>query len=199
MSAPITIDGYRIEPLTRTIWPAYADLIEKHNGIWGGCWCLWFHRPLDPEERTLGGRALKEKYVAEDRTHAAVVLKGEQAVAWCQFGTVAELHNIHHRKEWEKGVTQPPDFRLTCLFVDRDHRRDGLAEVAVRGALRLIARAGGGRVEAYPHDLPAGKKVSASFLYNSTRTMYERLGFTYDRPKGKSNCVMWAVVEAYDA
>ncbi|WP_026819914.1 hypothetical protein [Arthrobacter castelli] len=40
------------------------------------------------------------------------------------------------------------------------------------------------------------KKTSASFLYNVTRGMFERVGFTYDRPKGKKNCVMHKVVEA---
>lgn len=62
------------------------------------------------------------------------------------------------------------------------------------GLPALIAEAGGGLVEAYPHDLPEGKKTSASFLYNATRTMYERLGFDYERPKGTGNRVMSAVV-----
>jgi GNAT superfamily N-acetyltransferase len=119
-----------------------------------------------------------------------------QLCAWAQFGAVPELPNIHHRKEWEQGVVRMPDYRITCLFVDRGYRRAGLAAVAVRGALALIAAAGGGLVEAYPHDLPEGKKTSASFLYNATRTMYERLGFTYERSKGKGNCVMSAVVPA---
>jgi hypothetical protein len=61
-----------------------------------------------------------------------------------------------------------------------------------RGA--LVAAAGGGVVEAYPHDLPEGTKKNASFLYNATRSMYEKLGFTYDRPKGQGNCVMRRVV-----
>ena len=74
-----------------------------------------------------------------------------------------------------------------------------MAAVAVRGALALIAAAGGGLVESYPHDLPEGKKTSASFLYNATRTMYEQLGFSYERPKGKGNCVMSAVVPAATA
>ncbi len=100
------------------------------------------------------------------------------------------------RKEWEKGVARMPDYRITCLFVDSGYRRAGMAAVAVRGALALIAAAGGGLVEAYPHDLPEGKKTSASFLYNATRTMYERLGFSYERSKGKGNCVMSAVVPA---
>jgi hypothetical protein len=87
------------------------------------------------------------------------------AVAWCQYGTPEELPGIQHRKEYEAGLDRLPDYRLTCLFVDRKYRRKGVAAVALRGALDLIAQAGGGVVEAYPQDT-GGKKVSASFLYN---------------------------------
>ncbi len=66
---------------------------------------------------------------------------------------------------------------------------------ALRGALDLIAKAGGGVVEGYPHDIPEGKKISNSWLYNLTRSVYERAGFTYERPKGKGNCVMTATIE----
>lgn len=197
----LTVDGYRIEPLTMRTWDAFADLAERHNGVWGGCWCTYFHRHTDTEQerQEFGHREFKRRLVETGRTHAALVFDGDVAVAWAQFGTVPELPNIHHRKDWEKGLTQTPDYRITCLFVDRAHRRGGMAATAVQGAVALIAAAGGGRVEAYPHDLPEGKKTSASFLYNATRTMYERLGFSYDRPKGKSNCVMSTVVPAATA
>lgn len=196
MATPdLAVDGYRIEPLGPETWDAFAGLAERHNGVWGGCWCLWFHlRPDPPERKEIGNRAFKQRLVEQDRAHAALVFDGDEAVAWCQFGTVAELPNIHHRKDWEQGLVRMPDYRLTCLFVDRRYRRKGMAAVAVRGALALIGAAGGGLVESYPHDLPAGKKTSASFLYNATRTMYERLGFSYQRPKGQGNCVMTMVV-----
>jgi GNAT superfamily N-acetyltransferase len=190
-------DGYRIEPLGPRTWDAFADLAERHNGVWGGCWCTWFHLYPDcPERKTLGNRAFKQRLVDEGRAHAALVFDGDTAIAWCEYGTVEELPNIHHRKQWEQSVVRMPDYRITCLFVDRDYRRKGLAAVAVRGALQLISAAGGGLVESYPHDLPPGKKPSASFLYNATRTMYEKLGFSYDRPKGKGNCVMTKSVPA---
>jgi hypothetical protein len=50
-------------------------------------------------------------------------------------------------------------------------------------------------VEGYPHDT-ARKKMSSTFLYNGTRSMYEKAGFEYERPKGKNNCVMRKVVPA---
>ena len=191
VTSTVNDPGYRIEALGPQTWDAFADLAGRHNGVWGGCWCTYFHRGINDSERTqVGNQTYKQRLVEDGRAHAALVFDGDLAVAWCQFGTVDELPNIHHRKEWEQGLVRHPDFRITCLFVDRRYRRKGVAATAVLGALELIGIAGGGLVEAYPHDLPPGKKTSASFLYNATRTMYEQLGFTYQRPKGQGNCVM---------
>ena len=128
--------------------------------------------------------------VNEGHAHAALVFDGAEAVAWCQYGAPDELPNIYHRKEYEAGLDRLPDYRLTCFFVDKRYRRKGVAAVALAGALELIAQAGGGVVEAYPQDLEEGRKVSASFLYSCTRSMFEEAGFSYDRPKGKNHCVM---------
>jgi GNAT superfamily N-acetyltransferase len=189
------VDGYRIEPLSSASWAAFAAMVERNTGLFSACWCIHFHcHPDPPERREIGNRAMKEQLVREGRAHAALVFDGDEAIAWAQFGPVDELPNIHHRKEWERTVEALPDYRITCVYVDRRHRRSGMAEIAVRGALELIAGEGGGRVESYPHDLPPEKKMSSSFLYNATRTMYERLGFQYDRPKGAGNCVMTITV-----
>lgn len=186
---------YTVKPLQPDTFEAFARLVEKHNGVWGGCWCLSFH-PRYPErgQSQAGNRALKMRLVEEGQAHAALVFDGDQAVGWCQFGSPEELPNITHRKEVEEPQVQPPDYRITCFFVDRDRRRDGVAAVALDGALDLIAEAGGGVVEAYPYDI-GEKKVSSSFLYNGTRTLFEQAGFEYERPKGKNHCVMRITIE----
>jgi len=191
------IDGYRIAPLTSDTFELFGELADRHNGVFGGCYCVHFHCfPDFPERAEMGNRAFKRKLVEDGIAHAALVLDGDEAVAWAEYGTVAELPNIQHRKQWTAETEEPPDFRITCLFVDRRYRKKGMAATAVKGAVALIGEAGGGRVESYPHDLPAEKKISSSFLYNATRTMYERLGFTYVRPKGQGNCVMTLDVPA---
>jgi GNAT superfamily N-acetyltransferase len=181
---------YTVKPLGPDTWDAFSRLVERHNGVWGGCWCLSFH-PKYPErgQSVEGNRALKQRLVDEGRAHAALVFDADRAVGWCQYGTPEELPNIYHRKEYEVGLVEPPDYRLTCFFVDRDYRRDGVSAVALRGALDLIAEAGGGVVEAYPQDTQ-GDKVNASFLYNGTRGLFEQTGFEYERTKGKNHCVM---------
>ena len=70
-----------------------------------------------------------------------------------------------------------------------------MAEVALRGVVDLVAQAGGGVLEGYPHDLAGTtKKISSSFLYATTRTMFERVGFELERTKGQRNTVMRLVV-----
>lgn len=184
--------SYEIRPLTTETWPAFDDLVIRHNGIFGGCYCIWFHP--DGPERGQGreaNRALKRAYVEQGTAHAALVFDGDEAVAWAEYGTPAELPTMKHSLAYEATKTADPDWRITCIFIDRRYRHRGLTEVAIRGALDLIAEAGGGLVESYPHDLThQTTKLSSSFLYSSTRALHERLGFTYDRPKGLKNCVM---------
>ena len=187
--------GDTIVALSPATWDLFADLVERQGGLFSGCWCTWFHPDRDAGLRAAGsGRAFKKQMVDEGIAHAALVVRDGRAVAWAEYGTPDELPAIHHRKEYDATQVRPTDWRIVCIQVEKRHRGQGLAEVALRGALELIAASGGGAVEGYPHDLTVkkerGTKVSSSFLYNGTRTMYERVGFIYDRPKGLGNCVM---------
>ncbi|MGG5259050.1 GNAT family N-acetyltransferase [Phycicoccus avicenniae] len=185
-----------VRPLGPDTWPAWEALAARHNGVFGGCWCTWFHTMVSEKPRDAdANHALKEQWVLAGRSHAAVVFDGDEAVAWAQYGPPAELPNIRHRKEYEEGLVSPPDYRVTCFFVDRRFRRHGVAEVALRGVVDLVAQSGGGVLEGYPHDLTGStKKVSSSFLYSTTRSMFERVGFELERTKGEKNTVMRLVV-----
>lgn len=191
MTETVTVNGYTIRPLDPGTWEAFARFAERHNGMgFGGCWCTWFHpRRASMDCDVEAGRPYKEFLVREGKAHAALVFDGEVAVAWCQYGPPEELPNIYHRKEYDAGLLQAPDYRLTCIFVDKDYRQHGVAAVAVQGALALIAQAGGGVVEGYPHDTK-GAKTRAAFLYDGTRGLFEKAGFTFERTKGTKNCVM---------
>lgn len=186
---------FSIQPLAPATWEAFAAMVERHNGIFGGCWCIYFHP--DCAERGQGydgNRALKKTLVDAGQAHAALVMVGDEAIAWAEFGTPEELPNIHHGKQYLAEADLMPDFRITCIFVDKRYRRRGFARVALTGALDLIAARGGGVVEGYPHEI-GEKRMSNSFVYNGTRAMYEQAGFEFIRAKGLRNTVMRRTVE----
>jgi len=181
-------DDYEIRALAPDTWEAFARMVERHNGVFGGCWCTWFHTMSADKERTYeANRALKQRLVEEGRAHASLVFEGGEVVAWCQYGSPEELPNIRHRKQYLAEADLLPDHRITCIFVDNRHRHAGLTSVALEGALELIGEAGGGIVEGYPHD-NHGKREAV--LYSGTREVFERAGFDHVRPKGQGNCVM---------
>src|ERR1051326_1779993 len=163
-----------VRPLDETTWPDFARLIEAHHGLRGGCWCMAFH--AEGVRRTPAqNRSEKERRVREGRAHAAVVYDGPACVGWCQFGPPGELPRIKHRRAYLVGRGALPDWRITCFFVDREHRRGGVAAAALDGALREIARLGGGTVEGYPEDV-TGRKGSRAFLNSGTVASFARQG-----------------------
>ena len=184
-------DAHVIKPLTPETFPAWLALAQKHNGVWGGCYCSYFHNDTAETAKDDHDRpTFKQRLVHEGVAHAALVFEGDAAIAWCQYGSPEELPNIYHRKQYDAGEANPAPWRITCFFVDRDHRRSGVAYEALGGALSLIAEAGGGEVVSFPNELVPGKKTSSSFLHNGTRAMFEQAGFTFERHIGKSKTVM---------
>ncbi len=179
---------YLVRPLDESTWPAFAALVERNNGIFGGCWCMGFH-PEDADRRATAeqNRDRKLARVRAGTAHAALVFEGEDCRGWCQFGPPAELPRIKNRAAYEKGQQAPPDWRIACCYVGKGHRRRGVAAAALAGAVEMIAVLGGGTVEGYPED--AGS-VPAGFLFNGALSTYEKLGFTRDRQIGKHRWVV---------
>src|SRR5262245_14329933 len=93
---------YVVRPLEPDTWDGFAGMVERHNGVFGGCWCTYFHTMSFEKEREYNAnRSLKRRLVDEGRAHAALAFDGDEAVAWCQYGSPAELPNIYHRKQYD--------------------------------------------------------------------------------------------------
>lgn len=181
---------FEVKPLDADSWPDFARLVEKHHGVWGGCWCMAFHPEGVGRAKTPAqNRAEKERRVRDGGAHAALVYEGDDCLGWCQFGPPDELPRVKNQRVYLAAFRELPEWRITCFFVDKDHRGRGVAEAALDGALREIARLGGGRVESYPEDVD-GRTVSGSFLHNATVALFESHGFERDRRLGKNHWVV---------
>jgi hypothetical protein len=55
-----------IRPLDAGTWDAFAELVERNNGIFGGRWCIGYH----PER---GQPAISHRLVKEDRVRTGRV------------------------------------------------------------------------------------------------------------------------------
>ncbi len=179
---------FAVRELGPETWPDFVRIVEKHNGVWGGCWCVAFHHPTGKTTGTPAeNRALKEMLVRAGQSHAALVYQGPEVVGWCAFGPPSELPG--RMSGFRRLGLALPDWRIPCFFVDRDRRRSGVAKAALAGALRIIAAKGGGTVDGYPNAL-RGRTYSSSFLWGGTESMFAAAGFRVVGRLGPSKVVM---------
>ena len=174
---------YTVRELDASTWDAFAELVERNNGIFGGCWCIGWH----PEagEAGVDYRTAKEHRVRTGQAHAALVFDDDGlAQGWAQYGSPQELPGIKHRRAYEKDAPPLPDWRITCFWVDRKHRGQSIARVALEGALDQIAAHGGGLTEAIP-EVTAGREAQGRFLFSASVELFEEYGFTRVRQVGK--------------
>lgn len=184
---------YTIAHLDASTWDLFAELVERNNGIFGGCWCIAYHPEAGRTD--ISHREVKENRVRSGRAHAALVLDDNGvAQGWCQYGSPEELSNIKHKRKYDQEPPPVPDWRITCFYVDKRHRGQGIARVALEGALDHIAQSGGGLVEAIP-EVTAGREAQSRFLFSTTVELFEQYGFTGQRQVGKHAWIVTKVVD----
>lgn len=188
------MSGFITKALDESTWSDFARLVKENNGIWGGCWCMWYHRK-DQGESPEAKRREKKRLVSEGRAHASLVYDGNDCVGWCQFGSPEELPCIHNQKAYLATNPKLPDWRITCFFSGKGYRGKGVASVALAGAIEQIKELGGGRIEGYPEDT-ANRKASPAFLFNGALSTFERQGFKPSRKIGKHKWVVTRTVRA---
>ncbi|MGB6771743.1 MAG: GNAT family N-acetyltransferase [Candidatus Dormiibacterota bacterium] len=188
-----TTMSYTTRPLDASTWGAFAELVERNNGIYGGCWCIAYH--TEYQRGVSDPRALKEQLVRAGRAHAVLAFDQDGiAQGWCQYGSPEEL-GLKHNREYAKDPPPSARWRIACIFVDKRHRGQGIARTALKAALAQIASAGGGLVEA-TSEATSGREAQDRFLFSATVELFEELGFARGRPVGKH---AWIVSRQIDA
>jgi len=185
------------KPLGPETWPDFEALFEKHRGVQGGCWCVYYlcksteFNRLGPE----GRRRLHKELALGGRARGVIAYEGETPVGWCQFGKPDVLCQYDRGRSYPKLTIAPedkPSWRISCLFTDKHRRSRGIAIFTLHAALEEIARLGGGVVEAFPLDAPNIKHN----VYTGSADMYRREGFTEAARLSESKLLMRKRVEA---
>ncbi|MFI5693498.1 GNAT family N-acetyltransferase [Kribbella sp. NPDC051586] len=194
MPDDVTARPYTVRALDESTWDAFAELVERNGGVFGGCWCMGHHAMEDGRTyrgQTYDKRAKKHELVRAGRAHAALVFDADGVVqGWAKYGRLSEQPIIeHNRLAYEEDPPPSPDWRITCYYTDTRHRRRGVGRAALEGALDLIALAGGGLVEALP-EVTAGRTAHGRFLFEMSVELYEDYGFERVRQIGRHRWIV---------
>lgn len=156
--------------LSQQTWPDFERLFSQGGG-WDFCCCMVTHRGCHLSGKQFRTRSAAHRQnlqehkdlVWQGRSHGILVYADEVVpVGWCKYGPVDELPIAGlaspGRKITGSAVDPTSQWRIPCFVTHKEHRRQGVAHIALEAALASIRTKGGGWVEATPlastHTLP---------------------------------------------
>jgi GNAT superfamily N-acetyltransferase len=165
-----------IEPVTPERWDDLERLFGP-SGAYSGCWCTWFR---------MGAKEWDEAGNAGRRAHlAAVVERGDvpgllayvdgEPVGWIAVAP-REAYPRLNRSPHTKPVDDVPVWSVTCFWIDRAHRRAGVAAALLDAAVDHVRSRGGTAIEGYPVD-PAVRRVDAAGAFTGVLSLFAGAGF----------------------
>lgn len=179
--------------LTTKTWNDFEELFKRHNGVRGGCWCTFYlckskqFNDMSYEER----RTYHKSLIDSGKSTGIIIYLDKEPVGWCQVARTELIHRFDTGRDYSKLAIQDsekPNWRISCLFTDKNHRKKGIAKFAAKKAIELIANEGGGVVEVFPFDL--SYKGITGIQHNGSVELYQRLGFREVTRLGKNTIMM---------
>ena len=168
----------RDSPARRSTWDAFAELVERNNGVYGGCWCIAYHseyRRGVSDPRTLK-EGLVRRAVRMPRwfsTRMTSRRAGASTAVRTNSGssTTASTRRTRRLARWRischlrrQGPSRPRSWRRVRS------PRSPMPARSRRGNLRGDRR---------------GREAQGRFLFSATAELFEQFGFTRGRQVGK--------------
>lgn len=162
-------------PVTPERFDDFADVINP-NRRESHCWCL-SHRLRLKEIDELGDgsrESAAQALAAGSGSFGVVTCRDDVPVGWCHIAPRAEISRLSASK-LIRPLDDLPVWSIICVVVRSGHRRQGVTEHLIEGAVAHAAAQGAPAVETYPVD-PSGR-MDLTMAFVGTRSMFERCGF----------------------
>ncbi len=166
-----------IHPLTPDRWSDFETLFGPRGGT-GGCWCMYWRSTRSEFDRAKGDgnrAAFHEIVLTADRPPGLLAYLDGEPVGWCAVAPRDEYSSLG-RSRVLKPVDDEPVWSITCFFIARSVRRQGVTSQLIAAAVRFAAEHGARIVEGYPID-PRSSTMPPVFAWTGLSSAFVRSGF----------------------
>jgi GNAT superfamily N-acetyltransferase len=183
----------RFHAATPSRWSAIEKLFGE-RGACGGCWCMaWRLRNKDwvAGKGAANKRAFKKIVTAGGRP-GVVGYFGREPIAWCAIAPRAEFLRLESSRVL-KPVDDRPVWSITCLFVLKPYRRQGVSVSLLDAAVDYARRRGAEIVEGYPIE-PTMERTPDPFIWLGVPSAFRRAGFKKVAQRSPTRPIMRCVI-----
>jgi GNAT superfamily N-acetyltransferase len=164
---------FAVYPLTLDRWADLENLFGP-NGAIAGCWCMWWRIGHDYQKRGVAAnKASFKRLVRKGPPPGLLAFDGETPVGWCQITPRSELPYLN-RVRTLAPIDDKPVWSVSCFYIGRGHRRQGVMTALVGAAVKFARAQGAPALEAYPRD---NDKPGSAGAYTGLRSAFTKAGF----------------------
>ena len=162
-------------PLTQKLWRDF-ELLFGENGACGGCWCMFWKlrgKAFD-ENKGFSNRQMQKSVVDAQIVPGLLAYSDGYPVGWVAVEPRSQYPKLAHSR-----VLKPVDYQevwsLTCLFVEKKQRHQGIAVELIKAAVGHAQKNGARIVEGYPVDTKQNEPPP--FIFTGTASAFRQAGF----------------------
>ncbi|GAB4538243.1 MAG: GNAT family N-acetyltransferase [Anaerolineales bacterium] len=190
---PLDLSDLSFHPLTRKLWRDFELLFGEH-GACGGCWCMYWKLRGKAFDEASGdvARQMQKSIVDAGVSPGLLAYSDGQPVGWIAVEPRSAYPKLAHSR-----ALQPIDaqevWSITCFYVERKSRRQGLMVELIKAAVEYVRARGGKIIEAYPID--ARQNQPDPFVYTGTMSAFQQAGFEEAARRASTRPVMRRFLE----
>jgi GNAT superfamily N-acetyltransferase len=129
------------------------------------------------------------QFIAEDdRQPGVLAYAGDEPVGWCAVAPRAEYAGLQRSRVLAQ-VDNQPVWSISCLFVAKPFRRQGVSARLIKEAVKFAGSRGAAMVEAYPV-IPYTEKMPAAFAWTGVLSAFLKAGFHEALRRSKSRPIL---------
>jgi GNAT superfamily N-acetyltransferase len=190
----MNLQQFEIHPLTPDRWDDFEKLFGP-RGACAGCWCMFWKLPRKEFEAGQGdsNRLAQKAIVASGRIPGLIAYVDSIPAGWIAVEPRAEYSGLA-RSRILAPLDEKPVWSVTCFFVDKKYRRQGLTVALLKAAVKYVKSKGGKVVEGYPVETK-DEKTSPAFIYTGTMSAFLQAGFTEAGRRSDKRPIMRYVIK----
>lgn len=179
-----------IFPLDPDRWEDFEQLFGL-RGACAGCWCMYWKLSRKDFKAGQGeqNRLAQRQIVDSGRIPGLLAYMGDIPVAWVAVEP-RENYPVLNNSRILKPLDDIPVWSVTCFYVTRKFRNQGLTVALLKGAIDHVAKRGGEVLEGYPVELRELEKMPPVFVYTGLMSAFKQAGFIEEGRRSETRPIM---------
>ncbi len=163
-------------PVTKKRWADFETLFGE-RGACGGCWCMLWRLTRKEFEQQKGkdNREAMKAMVESGKKPGLLAYSGKRPVAWCSVAPRESFPALERSRVLKK-IDDQAVWSISCFFIHKDYRKQGLSVRILEAAVDYVRKQGGKIVEGYPVEPKKGKTADV-FAWTGLASFFKGVGF----------------------